>query len=187
MGFSDLPDVWGEGMLFAYSGWDGPTNAMSGFVGATGDRPYHLLFHTPKQRVLAIDLPSAGKVRIATGDVLRVEAGSGELFLAYAAWHSLIGRLPAGSSVWLSFLRGPEEQLRDNADVCVDPEAPDALALVRRADRFALSYGTMPEQAIQRAKAALDEDVAAHARKLLRIYHRVPRVGDPGKQRLLNK
>ncbi len=41
-GYANLPDVWGEGALFAFSDMDGSTQAASGFVGTAAAQPYGL-------------------------------------------------------------------------------------------------------------------------------------------------
>lgn len=54
---SHLPDVWGEGAIFAFSGLDGPTASATGFVATLTDRPYGLLIDTPCRRLFEI-IPS---------------------------------------------------------------------------------------------------------------------------------
>lgn len=46
-GFRALPDIWGEGAIWAFSGLDGRTNVLSGFVATLGSQKYNLLFHIP--------------------------------------------------------------------------------------------------------------------------------------------
>ncbi len=38
--YGPLPDIWGEGAIFAFSGIDGPTCSASNFVLAFGAEPY---------------------------------------------------------------------------------------------------------------------------------------------------
>ena len=45
-----VPDIWGEGILFGFSGVDGDTVTASGFVGSLDPEPYGVLFHTPTKR-----------------------------------------------------------------------------------------------------------------------------------------
>jgi hypothetical protein len=75
---SNLPDIWGEGAIFAFSGLDGPTDTLSQFVATLGDEPYNLLIHTPRRRVLTVCPSYAGAVVAATNDVLAVETLVGE-------------------------------------------------------------------------------------------------------------
>lgn len=41
-----LPNIWGEGTIFAFSGFDGPTCSASNFVLTFGREPYDLLIQT---------------------------------------------------------------------------------------------------------------------------------------------
>ena len=77
----DVPDVWGEGLIFAFSGIDGPTETAGGFVATLAGRRVDLLLHTPRKRLLHLQLPEPGRVRAATGDVLAVETPHGDLTL----------------------------------------------------------------------------------------------------------
>ena len=84
-GLSNLPDIWGEGAIFAFSGMDGTTCAASQFVATFGAQPYDLLIHAPLRRALEIRPADTGKVRIASGDVLAVDTARGDLVLTYIA------------------------------------------------------------------------------------------------------
>ena len=85
--YPNIPDVWGEGTIFAFSGLDGETNAASGFVATYARDRYGLLLHTPTRRFLDVALPGAGTLpgegtpRIATGDVLAVQTPGGDLLI----------------------------------------------------------------------------------------------------------
>ena len=101
-----LPNVWGEGALFAFSGLDGETDSRTGFVATFGAEKYDLLFHTPERFMLEIrlpqeDAPHSGVVKVATGDVLIVETPEGVLCVTYAAWHTLVGLYPEGARIEL--------------------------------------------------------------------------------------
>ena len=63
-----LPNVWGEGAIFASSGLDGATSVASGFVATYARNRYGLLFHTPQRRFLDVELGARGTPRIATGE-----------------------------------------------------------------------------------------------------------------------
>ena len=185
-GYANLPDVWGEGALFAFSGMDGCTQTASGFVGTAAARPYGLLFHTPLRRTLEISLSHPGRVRVATGDVLLVETGQGELALVYAAWHTLAGCLPVEARLALGSEDGMPAEWVGQAWVSSDPVAGDALALVRQGERFALAYGVDPQEAVERAQAGLGCDLADEMAARLELY-RLPILADPGRDRLLKK
>ena len=49
-----VPNVWGEGILFGFSGADGQTVTANGFVGSLGPDRYRVLIHTPAKRILSV-------------------------------------------------------------------------------------------------------------------------------------
>ncbi|GEM_PF-5542412 len=74
LNLSNIPNIYGKGTIFAFSGLDGLTNVASEFVATFTDEPYGLVFHTPTQRILNVTLPDTtdSKTAVATGDVLWV-------------------------------------------------------------------------------------------------------------------
>ncbi len=182
-----LPDVWGEGALFAFSGLDGSTNTDSGWVGTFGREPYGLLFHTPTRRYLDFALPGQGRPRICTGDVLGVSSAAGDLLLAYSAWHTLVGVAPVSASTALRIESGAAAVDQQGVWLSADDEHGDAVALARTGTRLALSWGSTPEEARQRAEQGLREDAFQVAAQRLAPYRGLPRLASARWQRLLNK
>lgn len=74
----NLPDIWGEGAIFAFSGLDGPKDTLSQFVATFAAEPYNLLIHRPCRRLLTIMPPHAG-------DVLTVDTPHCEPAVTFAA------------------------------------------------------------------------------------------------------
>ena len=185
--YPDLPDVWGEGAIFAFSGMDGQTNVVSEFVATYWREPYGLLFHTPRRRILDIALRTRGKVRVATGDVYAVETNVGDLVVAYSAWHTIIGTMPAAAKMTLLMETGGEAEYRDPVWVSDDPEHGDVLAGLQERTRFALAYGTTLDEARERAIEGLAQDVDKVVAARLAPYVALPDLGDPVRNRLLRK
>ncbi|NLD42375.1 MAG: hypothetical protein GX657_02655 [Chloroflexi bacterium] len=183
----NLPDVWGEGALFAFSGMDGETNAASEFVGSYWREPYGLLFHTPRRRILEISLRTTGKVRVATGDVYAVETEVGDLVVAYSAWHTIVGSMPAAAKMVLRMESGEQAEYRDPVWVSADPEHGDVLAGLQEGTRFSLAYGKTVDEARQRAIDGLAQDLATVVEARLAPYDALPDLGDPVRNRLLRK
>lgn len=171
-----LPDVWGEGILFGFSGIDGETVTASGFVGSLGPEPYGVLFHTPTKRQFSVRVEIRGRVVCATGDALVVEMGDAELAYGWLQWHSLIGVCPPAVELSLGFL-GTEGTVAATVEQPVVSTGQDAsegsVALLRDQDRFALCYGHSPAEAIDRCHAGIAADVAA-------IYRRSPQPRSSG-------
>lgn len=181
-----LPNVWGEGAIFAFSGMDGQTNAASQFVATYAREPFGLLVHTPLRRVLTISVPESAPVRVATGDVYGVETEVGDLVVTFAAWHTIVGLIPDGTEVSLADEGGSGVERTDDTWVSEDTANGDALVLVRSGARFSLAYGASASEAGERASAGLGADVRRMMRQRLAIYDEVPQVAQSG-QHLLNK
>ncbi len=185
--FLPLPDVWGEGAIFAFSGLDGETCTASGFVASYDMAAYDFLIHTPRRARLQLRLPAAGRVVVAANDVLLVQLGAEELAVTYSAWHTLVGCLPAGVTprlVPVDPLPGDEpapQVLRAAA------QGPAALALAAGGGRFALAYGTDPAEAQARAAAGLAASLAALLPARLAWLARVAPLDDPAETRFLRK
>ncbi|MFH1569604.1 MAG: trehalase family glycosidase [Gemmatimonadota bacterium] len=183
-----IPDIWGEGALFAFSGLDGPTCSASGFVATYASEPFGLLIHTPRRRVLSARLPAGAqaRVRAATGAVLLVESDQGELAMGWTAWHSLAGRAPADACLGLR-LEGSEPQPASGGIWCTVDEGRDAVVLAADGGRFGLAWAPDAAQALDRARQALAADLPAEVGRRLAFLSRAPRLGDPGRDRLLRK
>ncbi|CAH1222601.1 hypothetical protein PAECIP111891_05377 [Paenibacillus allorhizoplanae] len=200
-GWTNMPDIWGEGALFAFSGLDGETDTRSQFVATVGSAGYDLLIHTPERRLLTLRTADFGKVRIATGDVLISETDRGEMMMMYAAWHTLIGHLPEDGDVALAFvddglentngLTMRTEILSDGGQLTIteDVGKGDVIALLLAADErsWTLAFGTNAAEATDRAVDALLLDRHQVMRERLNLYARLPVVRDPERARLLKK
>jgi hypothetical protein len=169
-----LPDVWGEGALFAFSGLDGDTDSRTGFMATFGAERYDLLFHTPERFILEIRPPHEGVVKVVTGDVLIVETPGGWLCVTYAAWHTIIGLYPEGTHIELKPL------------VWLDEDSNEHEYLGMSNGQFVFSYGTTQEEAEERGDAACGLNIADVIRARLESYTRLPKLPS-GDDRLLKK
>ncbi|NOU68914.1 hypothetical protein GC096_33385 [Paenibacillus sp. LMG 31461] len=199
--WSNMPDRWGEGALFAFSGLDGETDTRSQFVATVGSEGYDLLIHTPTRRLLKLRTTDFGKVRISTGDLLISETDGGEMMMTYAAWHTLIGHLPVDGDVDLSFVDDGIENsygltLRtevrsDGGKLTITEDAGkgDVIALLLAPDErsWTLAFGTYLAEATFRAVDALRLDRHQTAEERLSVYANLPELRDPSRAKLLKK
>ncbi len=89
------PAIWGEGQLFAFSGYDGPASWASGLVASTQADPVGLRIRHPAAARLWFDVSGAHVTpQIVTGDVLKLEAPAGPICLAMADQHTIVGYAP---------------------------------------------------------------------------------------------
>jgi hypothetical protein len=179
------PTLWAEGTLFAFSGYDGSTCAVSGMVATLHDRPGTLLIHTPRRRVLDLgwpDDPSDDGVDLdaITGDVL---VGRG-FRVTWSAWHTLMGDLPDGVTPTLT-VEGAEAPIAPGSHgVCVSVDEHDALVLVVREGRFALAYGENLDEADHRAAQGIRQQAENLIPQRLAFFNRVPTREPPADEAL---
>ncbi|GDY14523.1 hypothetical protein LBMAG53_34010 [Planctomycetota bacterium] len=187
--FPNLPDVAGEGLLFAFSGLDGATCTASGFVAAIDGKPFNLLIHTPQRRRLRLQFPSDPAVAIATGDVLAGRSANTPVVLTWTAWHTLVGAIPADASAELV----EEDEVRGEAEAggvpryVADGFLVGVVVLRTGPGRIALAWGKDSAEATARADAGLNADPWAIAGKRLEWFRKVPPALRSGRERLLNK
>jgi hypothetical protein len=184
-----LPNVLGEGGLFAFSGLDGETNSLSGFTATWGAAAFSLLFHTKKRRVLRLAVPPEKTETVfVTGDACKLRGAAGELVAAFSAWHSLTGYSQIGSPPTLEWEDGAEaEPWSPEVWMTGDEAGGDYIALAVRGARFGVSYGKSAEEAAERATVAMTIDAASETERRLRLYRQVPAIPDAAHARLLNK
>lgn len=182
-----VPDVWGEGLIFGYSGMDGPTVTATGFVATAADERYDLLIHTPRRRRLVLRTARPGLVRAATGDVLIVDTPDGHLTVSWSAWHSITGCLPEGGRVELSSLESTDTDTDAGMTVSRDGMAGDVVGLLVRSARFACCWAPTVEQLRVRLEAALATDLDTVVTQRLRTVQASPLLGVDDDDRLLRK
>ena len=167
--YQNLPNVDGEGFLFAFSGMDGQTNSASGFVLTRHCTGYDFLVHTPYRHQLQVSGLGQGLPEVITGDVFLVSFTEGELVMTFSAWHTVVGKLPAKEKI--SLLNERFNQI-DNQSVCSGDDS--FLVLEQIGTRFALSFGQTLEEAQLRAKAGLTADLQATLNARLADYALLP-------------
>ncbi|MDF2725425.1 MAG: flagellar biosynthesis protein FlgM, partial [Paenibacillus sp.] len=184
-----LPNILGEGGLFAFSGMDGETQSLTGFTATWGAVPYSLLFHTKRRRALRLGAPSETTETVfVTGDACQLRAPAGELTVVYSAWHTLSGRSRVGTLPTLVWEDGPEAIVwSPDVRMTGDEANGEFIALAVRGDRFGLSYGKSAEEAAARALAGTECDIELETEQRLRMYRRLPLVPDANDARLLQK
>ncbi len=186
---ANTPAVWGEGLIFGFSGMDGATESATGFVATAGADDFDLLFHTPLKRLLTIRPTSPLKVGIAGNDVLLAAGNDGELILAWSAWHSLVGRAPAGTVVRLGYIDDEGQASTGPAIVTFDAKNRDSIGLMQRGENFAVAFGNSKKEVIARCEAAMLQDLPSVVNSRLAYLDRLPTPGGSGsgQSRLLAK
>ena len=183
-----VPDKWGEGILFGFSGVDGETVTANRFVGSLGPDRYGVLIHTPTKRVFTARVAIPGRVLCATGDALVVDLEDAELAYVWLNWHSLIGVCPRHVDLALGLMDAEAAVAGDEPVISVGRQSENGtVTLLRRGEHFALCYGDSAQEAIGRCQTGLGADVAATIQKRLGYMDALPTLDDPVAARLLRK
>lgn len=191
-----MPDVWGQGCLFAFSGLDGPTCWKDGFVGSTLGHEVGVKFHTKVPR--SIKMGQAEDVariqgQVVTGDllVLDVELKSGELqnvVMAFLDKDTVIGTTSIGFPPMVNV----GEFLLKEGDISEADDGWTALFTEQIDDRikFSLSFTSSSRHGAEsRAKAGLDVDMEGVVESKLSFLKGLPTgdIQDPDTLKTLMK
>jgi putative isomerase len=100
-----VPHIYGEGVLFAFSGLDGKTSSTAPVVASTVGDGIGLKFHLPREPMLRIFLPGGAGPRwqVVSNDLLvaRVPRDELPLVIGFVAHNVVAGRLPSGGRISL--------------------------------------------------------------------------------------
>lgn len=163
------PKNWGVNALFAFSGFDGPTDSTSGFTLTLGSTPLTFNIHLDTVRLLTVTVGAEFELVARTGDVVQAKLNEENTLVqvTYDRWHTLV-------------ISGPEDVVLHDASsrgecrVIDDSKQRQYLALAENGTRFALSFDRSSEGACQRAVAGLGVDVNAVVEKRLLPYAVLP-------------
>jgi hypothetical protein len=180
--YRNLPNIDGEGFLFAFSGMDGETSHGANFVLTRHRTGFDFLIQTQFLHELRICYEQPGEILAATGDVFAAAFADRLLVLTFSAWHTLIGEVPQGASISLSRAKKKKES---PLSLCSLTGA--RLAFARDDRRFALAYGNNPREARLRAKQGLQASLPDTIARRLAAYEQLPHLADDGDDRLLRK
>ncbi|MEN6547775.1 MAG: trehalase family glycosidase [Armatimonadia bacterium] len=143
-----LPNMWGGGQLFAFSGLEGQTSWAAPFVGSLLDEGLAVDFHQSPPVVLEVTGPEAQVLEVkpewVIGDAFEVAVswptGSGRVVAAFADCWTLVGRASEGLQVRLREVADQPDQRHLQASgnfalvrgeqgvwvLALDPEGPEA-------------------------------------------------------------
>lgn len=151
-----LPNIWGGGQLFAFSGLEGETSWQYPLVGSVLDEGVAIDFHQRPDAILEVMATDGGALTVepecVLGDALALDvswpSGSARVEMAFADCFALVGEIGEGLAVGL----------RDSADEM--QTGSGYLALARDNGLFALGFDPETlEAARERAQAALGLDL----------------------------
>jgi len=151
-----LPNIWGGGQLFAYSGLEGETSWAHPIVGSLLPDRVGIDFHQAPAVVLEIAPAAPADIvpDFVLGDAFALKIGEAPVLVACADRFTVIGQVGAGLTVRLC--DAPDEIETKAGHFC--------LVRDESGDQWALAFDPSSAEAAQaRARAALDLDVATVA------------------------
>jgi len=183
-----LPNVWGQGAIFAFSGLDGRTSYKDDFVGTLLGDHIGILFHLKNRRILIfnlhhtikdIDYKCVGSDIILADFIDRRNNYVLPFILVFSKRDLLVGEtstlivpqvfLEKGESIYIDkglWLQSSE----DEYTVLYTREIEDGRL------RFSFSYSNDLQEAISIAKSGLDLDIEREKRKKLEFFEKLPRI-----------
>lgn len=100
-----VPNVYGKGILFAFSGLDGDTSRAHPCVGVTDDSGLAVRFGLPKDPVLRLSIEGARdlRYRVVSNDLIvaGLPADETSVVMGFVSANVVVGRLPPGGRVSL--------------------------------------------------------------------------------------
>lgn len=138
------PNVWGQGLLFAYSGWDGPTDWSDDFVCVAAEEPFGWSIEGGKRLAFRLITPERDELRIVRADLIasdhlsmRLDGGGGvelEVRMAMVDGHSLLGSVETqggGTEVSLQVERPEWCEQAEGSNGCLVLRGSDGSMAVR--------------------------------------------------------
>lgn len=186
----NLPDIWGKGSLFAYSGLEGKNTWSRSIVGTLlGDRT-GVLLHTAVRRQLHFEWQSAGHFEydLVASDIIQMRvqvAGQLQpLQILFYSEDTLIGFSPYGLKPVLTCEGKPDLVTVDSGVIhktCTGQET-EYSAFLQTAEnggtRFVLAFDSESAACCeQKARKALNADLQAEINRKLEFFKNLPRLG----------
>lgn len=170
----NLPNIWGQGQLFAFSALDGDAYATNDFVGMlSGDR-LGVRFYTKVIRELAVVGIETKELtfKAVTGDYICAVTGEKEeIIILYYDTNTIIGQISSGACP-VVFVEGKSRIIEDAQIVVQDTGDGEFTTLAVDGNKFSFAYSTTQEDAVKKAQAGLKADIAVEVSKKTSYYEK---------------
>jgi hypothetical protein len=133
-----MPDIYGYGQLFAFSGLDGQTSFRDDFVGTLTAKPIGIRFELSKPVTLFFDT-QIKKCNAVTSSLIDIETETGRLSVVFSSRHTVTGLSPVEPKL----ITGYKTATKGNETVCYCGLAKLVLRCTKTDDGYAfiLAYG----------------------------------------------
>ncbi|MFW6155705.1 MAG: hypothetical protein ACOC7J_00185, partial [Armatimonadota bacterium] len=105
MSDSIMPDIWGDGKLFTFSGLDGPTHWANTLVGGAASAPLGIVLHLRPDLRLIFGGEMRAQSGLVLGDAVDISVettdGAGDLRFAFADCWTIVGEIIGDLTVQL--------------------------------------------------------------------------------------
>jgi len=168
-----IPNIWGQGQLFAFSALDGNSLFSDDLVGTLSGDKIGIRFYTKTRRELLFTgirgfVPT---FKAVTSDLITVGTPSGDMNILYAEAHLIIGN--TASDIGVAVLVEGESETEAVGSCKIQNTADrEFTALLREGNRFAFAYGHSAAEAATLAERGLALDLEAIKQKRLSLYEK---------------
>ena len=192
-----LPNVWGAGQLFAFSGLDGKTNYKSDFVATLIGDKVGFQFQLGRRRELFFNLMTRiNQIRYdcVASDIILADLIDSyndthhPLSVMFVSWDTLLGETARGFPPQVIIEDGESQHPEDN--VWIQSSEGEYTALVTsdqdESIKFAFAYSPLSvESAVEIAKDTLKRRVGEERKKKLSFFEGLPQY--PGSSKLMER
>lgn len=178
----NLPNIWRQGQLFAFSGLEGKTDWYHPFVASTLSSPGNLLFHTKPERKLVF---SGEELKNEKDDIVASDFVSfSQPFLSYLFFNkdTLIGQAHSSVTPTVYSGKGITEVKRKNGIFQSASQSYTVLLWRKGPDKVEFSYAFDKkniENALSKAEKGLKADFISEKKKKLSFFKKLPRLKFP--------
>ena len=191
----NLPNIWGQGALFAFSALDGACTPKMSLVGnLLGDklgvefrRPESFSFYFTFSNILSIDFDVVAS-DIIKANILEDDTTSTQLDIIFATQSAILMRYPKTATFHITFEKSVKEYKTDYLKIyTIGKETVTVLS--KDSEDYTYTVLSCSKHSEKEAKAVLELDINREISKKLSFFEKLPIVSldNPDTERLLYK
>lgn len=184
----NLPNIWSQGQLFAFSALDGNSYASDDFVGALNGDKIAIRFYSKVRRELVIvnKLGLPYQFEAVLSDYISVKyQDEGFAKIVYADTHLIIGETKGNYAV--SFVEGEFEGKNIDDILIQDSKDGEFTAFFKNDNFFAFAFGKSEEDVLERIATAKTLDIEVVIEKKLAFFKKYGKHDDDKYSKVYNK
>ena len=165
-----IPNLWGQGQLFAFSALEGNAYMSDDFAGMlSGDR-IGIKFYSKIRRELAVVGHQVDDLvfNAVCGDWISADTPKGSIKIIYHNTHLILGQV-CETAMPVVFVEGRYDRTFDGDVEVQDTKDGEYTALLCEGNKFAFAYGKSKEEVVKKVKEGIKADIEK-AEKIKRAY-----------------